>query len=79
LQKLQAQFAQDVYALRTVEFWIGEVCLGHQELHDENRMGITPLDDFDAKIRAILNKSFFESARSIAETVRIGLAKVLWS
>jgi hypothetical protein len=35
------------------------------------------LDDRDAKILAILNKSLFESARSIAETLRVADSTVL--
>jgi hypothetical protein len=54
-----------------VRFWIAEVYLGHQELHDEIHTGRPPLDDLDAKIRAIFNKSPFESARSIIETLRV--------
>jgi hypothetical protein len=38
-QRLQAQFSQNVYALRTVQFWIGEVRRDCHDLHDENRMG----------------------------------------
>jgi hypothetical protein len=62
--RLQAQFAEYAYKLRTVRFWIGEVRFGRQEVHDEIRTGKPPLDDVDAKILAILDKSPFESARS---------------
>jgi hypothetical protein len=41
------------------------------------RTGRPPLDDIDAKILAILNKSAFESARSIAERLRVSHAIVL--
>jgi hypothetical protein len=41
-------------------------------------MGRPPLDDFDAKIPAILDKSLIKSAESIANTLRIGLATSLW-
>jgi hypothetical protein len=40
-------------------------------------MGKPPLDDHDAKILDILNKSPSKSARSISETVRVCLATVL--
>jgi hypothetical protein len=36
-----------------------------------------PFDDLDVTIRAILDKSLFKLARSIAETVRVGLATIL--
>jgi hypothetical protein len=48
-QRLQAQFAQDVYALRIIQFWIGEVSRNRQDLHNENDMGRSPLDDLDRK------------------------------
>jgi hypothetical protein len=65
--RFQAQFAEHAYKLRTVRLWIGEVRFGRQDLHDEIRTGRPPLDDIDAKILAILDKSPFGSARSIAE------------
>jgi hypothetical protein len=39
------------------QFWIAEVRLGRQDLHDKIRIRRSPLDDFDAKILAILDKS----------------------
>jgi hypothetical protein len=41
-------------------------------------MGGLPRDDFDAKIMAILDKSPFESTRSIPETICVDLVTVLW-
>jgi hypothetical protein len=76
-QRLQAQFAQDAYALRTVQFWIGEGCRDHQPLHDQNRMGRLPLDDLETKILAILDKYPFESTQSISETIHIDMATIL--
>jgi hypothetical protein len=69
--RLQAQFSEHTYKLRTVQFWITEVRFGRQDLHDEILIGRSPLDDLDVKSLAILDKSLFESARSIAETLRI--------
>jgi hypothetical protein len=60
-----------------VQIWIDEVCRGRQDLHDENRMGRPPLDNFDMKILDIFDKSPFESVRSIAETICVDLATVL--
>jgi hypothetical protein len=78
--RLQAQFCEHAYKLRTVQFWIREVRLGHQDIHDEIRTRIPPLDDLDdlnAKILIILNKSPFESARSITETLRVVYSTIL--
>jgi hypothetical protein len=69
--RLQAQFGEHASALRTIYFWIAEAQPGRQELHDEICTGRPPLDDLDAKIMAILDKSLFESACSIAETLDI--------
>jgi hypothetical protein len=51
--RLQTQFAEHAYRLRTVQFWITEIRRGRQDLHDEIRSGIPPLDDLDAKILAV--------------------------
>jgi hypothetical protein len=77
ISRLQAQFAEHAYKFRTVWFWIGEVWFGRHDLHDEICTGRPPLDDVDAKILAFLNKSPFESARSIAERLRVSHAIML--
>jgi hypothetical protein len=76
-RRLQAQFDEHVYTLWTVRFWITEVRLGGQDLHDEIRTGRLPLDNLDDKILARLDESPFESARSIAETLYIARSTVL--
>jgi DNA-binding MurR/RpiR family transcriptional regulator len=48
-----------------------------QDFHDEIRTGRPAIDDINAKILAILNKSPFESARSIAERLCVSHATVL--
>jgi hypothetical protein len=75
--RLRAQFSEHAYKLRIIQFWIAKVWLGRQDLHDEIRTGTPPLDGLDAKTLAILDKSRFESARSIAETLRIAYSTVL--
>jgi hypothetical protein len=51
--------------------------IGRQDLHDEIRTGRTLLDDLDAKILDILNKSSFKSVHSITETLYIARSAVL--
>jgi hypothetical protein len=77
--RMQAQFGEHAYAFAMVRFWITEVQLDCQDLHDEIRTRRLPLDDLDAKILAILDKSPFEfkSAHSIAETLCITYSTVL--
>jgi hypothetical protein len=75
--RLQAQFGEYAYKLRMVSFWSTEIWLGRQDLHDEIRTGRSPLHDLDAKIRDISDKSLFESARSIAKTLRIAYSTML--
>jgi hypothetical protein len=69
--RLRAQFGEHVYKLRTVRFWITGVRVGRQDLHDEIHTGRFLMDDLDAKILAILDKSPHESAFSIAERLRV--------
>jgi hypothetical protein len=75
--RLHAQFGQHVYKLRTVRFWISEVQFSRQDFHDKIRTGRRPLDDFDAKIVGILDKSPFESTCSVAKRLRVDSATVL--
>jgi hypothetical protein len=75
--KLPTQFDEHIYKLRTIQFWITKVWAGRQDLHDKMRTGRLPLDNLDAKILAIFDKSLFESTRSIVETLRIAHSIVL--
>jgi hypothetical protein len=74
---LQAQFVKHAYQLRTIQFWITEIRRGRQDLHNEIRSGLPPLDDLDSKILAILEKSPFESSHSIAERLLVVQSTVL--
>jgi hypothetical protein len=51
--RLEAQFGEHVYALRTVRFSIAEAWLDRQDFHDEIRTRRPPLDNLNAKILAI--------------------------
>jgi hypothetical protein len=75
--RLQEQFFEHAYPLRTVQFWITEIWRGRQDLHDEMRSGTGPLDDLDGKNWAILDKSPFESAHSMAERLLVAYSIVL--
>jgi hypothetical protein len=55
--RLQAQFGEHVYQLRTIWFWIASVWIGRSDVRDEIRTGSAPLHDLDAKILATLRKS----------------------
>jgi hypothetical protein len=72
--KLQTQFGEHAYQLRTIQFWIAEARLGRSDLHDEIRTERLLLDDLDAKILAILDKSPFELIYSISIAERLLVA-----
>jgi hypothetical protein len=75
--RLQVQFVENVYQLGTVQFWIAEIRRGRQDLHDEIHSGRAPLDDLDGKFLAILDKSPFESAHSMAERLLLACSTML--
>jgi hypothetical protein len=62
---------------RTIRFWIAEIRFDRQDLHDEIRTGRPPLDAFDYKILAILDKYPLKSSRSIVKKLLIAHSKVL--
>jgi hypothetical protein len=75
--RLQAQFGEHAYKLRTIRFWISGASFSYQDIHDEICTSKPPLDDLDAKILAILDKSLFVSACSMAERLHVGHATML--
>jgi hypothetical protein len=69
--RLQTQFEEQVYRPWTVQVRITEVWLGRQDLHNEIRTERPLLNDLETKILGTWDKSLFESARSIDETLRV--------
>jgi hypothetical protein len=47
-QRLQAQFHEEAYTFRTIQFWIGELHRARQDFRDDFRPGRSSLNDFDA-------------------------------
>jgi hypothetical protein len=56
--RLHAQFGEHAYQFRTIQFWITEIQLDCQDLHDDIRIGKSPPDDLGTKILAILDNLF---------------------
>jgi hypothetical protein len=77
ISRFQAHLDQHNYELRTVWLWTAEVRFGHQDLNDEIRIGKLLLDDLDATILAIWDKSPFKSICSIAEALSIVYSAML--
>jgi transposase len=77
VEKLEAQFHEDAYSLRAVQFWIDEVRRSREDLDDEPRRGRPSEEHTTAKNQELLNQNPFESASSIAETMHISRSTVL--
>jgi hypothetical protein len=76
-ETLRAQFHEDVYALRAVQFWITELRRGREDLHDEPRTGRHSAENLPTKIQELLDKISFESGRSVAEILQVSHPRVL--
>jgi transposase len=76
-ERLRAQFHGDAYALRTLQFWITELRLGREDLHDEPRTGRPSTENHPTKIQELLDENPFESARSMAEILQVSHSTVL--
>jgi hypothetical protein len=63
--------------LRTVRFWIREVCRGLEDFHDEHRVGRPSLNHIDTAIIRIIGKSPFESEPQIAQTLKTSYSVLL--
>jgi hypothetical protein len=67
VEKLEAQFHEDVYSFRSVQFWIGKIRKGREDLHDAQRSGRRTIESLTAQISVLLDENCFVSAQSIAE------------
>jgi hypothetical protein len=77
VEKLEAQFRKDAYSLHAVQFCIGEGWRSREDLHDKLRPRRPSEGHITAKIQELFDENPFESARSIAETLRISPSTVL--
>jgi hypothetical protein len=71
MERLETQFHEDAYSLRSVQFWIGEIKRGREDLHDAQRSGRRPIESLTAQIKMLFDENCFMSARSIAETLQM--------
>jgi transposase len=76
-EKLSAQFNENAYSLRTVQFWVGELRRGGQDLHDAPRSGRPPDEHLATRILELLRENACESARSLADTLQVSHSTVL--
>jgi hypothetical protein len=76
-EKLKAQFHEDAYALRTVQFWITELPRGREDLHDEPRTGRLSTENLPTKIQELFDENPFESEQSMAEIIQVSHSTVL--
>jgi hypothetical protein len=77
VERFEAQFREDAYSLRSVQFWIGEIKRGREYLHDAQRSGRRPIESLTAQMKVLLDENCFVSARSIAETLQVSHSTVL--
>jgi FtsZ-binding cell division protein ZapB len=47
-ERLEAQFHEHAYSLRSVQFWIEEIKRGREDLHDAQRSGRRPIESLTA-------------------------------
>jgi DNA-binding transcriptional ArsR family regulator len=75
--RVEAQFGEDAYSLRSVQRWCQLVRQGREDLHDGDLLGRPTLDFIDSKIISLLDREPFHSAYSLAEAIGISHSTVL--
>jgi hypothetical protein len=76
-EKLRTQFHKDVNSFCTIQFWIGEMRRGREDLYDAPQPGKLSDEHITDTIQQLFDEDPFESARSIAETIHILHSPVL--
>jgi transposase len=69
--RLQAVYGDVAYALPSVYLWIKEFKCGREDIADQPRSGLPPIDNLDANILCVLRHSPFGTVRSIAEELGV--------
>jgi hypothetical protein len=49
VERLEAQFHENIYSLRSVQLWIGEIKRGREDLHDTKLSGRRPIESLTAQ------------------------------
>jgi DNA-binding transcriptional ArsR family regulator len=75
--RVEAQFGEDAYSLRSVQRWCQLVRHGREDLHDGDRLGRSTLDFIDSKIMSLLEREPFHTAYSLAEAIGVSHSTVL--
>jgi hypothetical protein len=76
-RRLASRYGLETYSLRSVQHWCQLFSSGRQNLHDDPRSGIPPIDHLDAKIMVCLEGEPFSSACSLAKALDVSPATVL--
>jgi hypothetical protein len=77
VENFESQFHEDAYSLRSVQFWIGEIKRGREDLHDAQGSGRRLIESLTPQIKVLFNENCFVSARSIAETLQVSHSTAL--
>jgi hypothetical protein len=75
--RLEAQFGDTTYSMRSVWRWCQSVRQGSEDLHDEVRSGRLLIDFLNIRILALLDEQPFHSAYSIAEALCVFHSTIL--
>jgi histone-lysine N-methyltransferase SETMAR len=73
---LTENYGTDAYCLRSVYFWIQQLRLGREDLHNIPSPGREPDELIPQAILDVINEDPYASATNIADTLRIALSTV---